>query len=101
MRNGKGEEVSFSCRDSRRFVGSYACPELPRGDGPRAPEVTGELALVREPGLRRPPAREESVLPVAVSHAVSPTGFGSTLRAEDRHTSETPRSMPRMALSSW
>jgi hypothetical protein len=94
MRNGKGDEVPFSCRDLRRFVGSYACPELPQGDGPRAPEVTGELALVPEPGLGRPPAREESVLPVAVSHAVSLTGFGRTLRAEDRHASAPTAILP-------
>src|SRR5262249_6438731 len=34
MRNGKGEEVLFSWRDLRRFVGSYARPELPRRNCP-------------------------------------------------------------------
>src|SRR5262245_36868629 len=56
-----------------------------RGDADQSLEVTGELALVREPGLRRPSARAESVLPVAVSAAVSPTGFGSAVRAAVRH----------------
>ena len=32
--------------------GSYARPELPRGDADYALEVMGELALVREPGVR-------------------------------------------------
>src|SRR5215471_19782654 len=52
MRNGKGDEVPFSWRDLRRFVGSYARPELPRRDAEEALEVMGELALVREAGLR-------------------------------------------------
>src|SRR5215467_6758403 len=52
MRNGKGDEVPFSWRDLRRFVGSYARPELSRGDAEQALEVTGELALVREAGVR-------------------------------------------------
>src|SRR5215472_3195284 len=52
MRNGKGEEVPFSWRDLRRFVGSYARPELPRRDADQALEVMGELALVREAGAR-------------------------------------------------
>ena len=50
MRNGKGDEVPFSWRDLRRFVGSYARPELPRRDADQALEVMGELALVREAG---------------------------------------------------
>src|SRR5689334_1284545 len=50
MRNGNGDEVSFSWRDLRPFVGSYARPELPRGDADQALEVMGELALVREAG---------------------------------------------------
>src|SRR5262249_11447468 len=49
-RNGKGDEVPFSWRGLRRFVGSYARPELPRRDAEEALEVMGELALVREPG---------------------------------------------------
>src|SRR5262249_51538369 len=32
--------------------GSYARPELPRGDADYALEVMGELALIREPGVR-------------------------------------------------
>src|SRR5262245_1165528 len=51
-RNGKGDEVPFSWRDLRRFVGSYARPELPRRDPDEALEVMGELALVREAGVR-------------------------------------------------
>src|SRR5262245_45108472 len=51
-RNGKGEEVPFSWRDLRRFVGSYARPELSRRDADEALEVMGELALVREAGVR-------------------------------------------------
>src|SRR5262245_39008264 len=51
MRNGKGDEVPFSWRDLRRFVGSYARPELPRRDAEEALEVIGELALIREPGV--------------------------------------------------
>src|SRR5262249_11260630 len=41
-----------SWRDLRRFVGSYARPELPRRDADQALEVMGELALVREPRVR-------------------------------------------------
>src|SRR6516225_4922254 len=52
MRNGKGDEVPFSWRDLRRFVGSYARPELARRDADQALEVMGELALVREAGVR-------------------------------------------------
>ena len=52
MRNGKGDEVPFSWRDLRRFVGSYARPELPRRDPDQTLEVMGELALIREPGVR-------------------------------------------------
>ena len=52
MRNGKGDEVPFSWRDLRRFVGSYARPELSRRDAEEALEVMGELALVREAGVR-------------------------------------------------
>src|SRR6516164_1079370 len=52
MRNGKGDEVPFSWRDLRRFVGSYARPELPRRDANQALEVMRELALVREAGVR-------------------------------------------------
>src|SRR5262249_53712437 len=52
MRNGKGNEVPFSWRDLRRFVGSYARPELPRRDADQALEVMGELALVTEAGVR-------------------------------------------------
>src|SRR5262249_52011253 len=52
MRNGKGDEVPFSWWDLRRFVGSYARPELPRADADYALEVTRELALIREPGVR-------------------------------------------------
>src|SRR6516164_4496059 len=52
MRNGKGDEVPFSWRDLRRFVGSYARPELPRRDAGEALELTGELALVIEAGVR-------------------------------------------------
>src|SRR5262249_13371045 len=51
MRNGKGDEVPFSWRNLRRFVGSYARPELPRRDADQALEVMGELALVREAGV--------------------------------------------------
>src|SRR5262245_54517463 len=50
MRNGKGDEVPFSWRDLRRFVGSYAHPESPWRDADQALEVMGELALVREAG---------------------------------------------------
>src|SRR5262249_36649602 len=49
-RNGKGDEVPFSWRDLRRFVGSYARPELPRRDAEEALEGVGELALGREAG---------------------------------------------------
>src|SRR5215475_3810386 len=52
MRKGKGDEVPFSWRDLRRFVGSYARPELSRRDADQALEVMGELALVREAGVR-------------------------------------------------
>src|SRR5262245_28560195 len=52
MGNGKRVAVLFSWRDLRRFVGSYARPELPRGDADQAREVMGELALVREAGVR-------------------------------------------------
>jgi hypothetical protein len=52
MRNGKGDEVPFSWRDLRRFVGSYARPELSRRDTDQALEVVGELALVTETGVR-------------------------------------------------
>src|SRR5215475_12323806 len=52
MRKGKGDEVPFSWRDLRRFVGSYARPELPRRDADCALEVMRELALVREAGVR-------------------------------------------------
>src|SRR5262249_60011794 len=52
MRNGKGDEVPFSWRDLRRFVGSYARPELPRRDADQALEVMGELALVGEAGVQ-------------------------------------------------
>src|SRR5262249_23554089 len=41
-----------SWRDLRLFGGSYARPELPRGDADEALEVMGELALIREPGVR-------------------------------------------------
>ena len=51
MRNGKGDEVPFSWRDLRCFVGSYARPELPRRDAGQALEVMGELALVTEAGV--------------------------------------------------
>src|SRR5262249_24611467 len=51
-RNGKGDEVPFSWRDLRRFVGSYAHPELPRRDADQTLEVMGELALVTEAGVR-------------------------------------------------
>ena len=47
-----GDEVPFSWRDLRRFVGSYARPELSRRDADQALEVMGELALVRETGVR-------------------------------------------------
>src|SRR5262249_46592573 len=52
MRNGKGDEGPFSWRDLRRFVGSYARPELSRRDADRALEVMGELALITEAGVR-------------------------------------------------
>src|SRR5262245_10528913 len=52
MRNGKGDEVPFSWRDLRCFVGSYARPELPRRDADQALEVMGELALVGEAGAQ-------------------------------------------------
>src|SRR6516165_1209484 len=52
MKNGKGDGVPFSWRDLRCFVGSYARPELPRRDADQALEVMGELALVREAGVR-------------------------------------------------
>src|SRR5262249_47784362 len=48
----RGTKVPFSWRDLRRFVGSYARPELPRRDADQALEVMGELALVREAGVR-------------------------------------------------
>src|SRR5262245_2316868 len=53
MKNGKGDEVPFSWRDLRRFVGSYARPELSRRDADQALEGMGELALVREAGAYR------------------------------------------------
>src|SRR5262249_47273240 len=52
MRKGKGDEGPFSWRDLRRFVGSYARPELPRRDADCALEMMRELALVREAGVR-------------------------------------------------
>src|SRR5262249_42808359 len=52
MRKGKGDEGPFSWRDLRRFVGSYARPELPPRDADCALEVMRELALVREAGVR-------------------------------------------------
>src|SRR5262249_4650501 len=52
MGNGKRVAVPFSWRDLRRFVGSYARPELPRRDADQALEVMGELALVRKAGVR-------------------------------------------------
>ena len=52
MRNGKGDEVPFSWWDLRRFVGSYARPELPRRDADQSLEVMRELALVTEAGVR-------------------------------------------------
>src|SRR5262245_57421192 len=52
MSNGKGEEVPFSWRDLRRFVGSYARPELPRRDAEEALQVMAELAVVGEAGVR-------------------------------------------------
>src|SRR5262249_57817184 len=51
-RHGKGDAVPFSWQDLRRFVGSYARPELPRRDADQALEVMGELALVTEAGVR-------------------------------------------------
>src|SRR6516165_3148082 len=50
--NGKGDEVPFSWRELRRFVGSSARPELPRRDADVALEMAGELALVGEAGLK-------------------------------------------------
>src|SRR5262245_4980202 len=50
--NGKRVTVPFSWRDLRRFVGSYARPELSWRDAEEALEVMGELALVREAGVR-------------------------------------------------
>src|SRR6516162_6298044 len=52
MKNGKPDEVPFSWWDLRCFVDSYARPELPRRDADCALEVMGELALVREAGVR-------------------------------------------------
>src|SRR6516165_631052 len=52
MRNGKGDEVPFSWRDFRFLGGFYAHPELPWGDPDDALEMMGELALVREAGVR-------------------------------------------------
>src|SRR5215475_11702216 len=52
MRNIKGTRVPVSWQDLRRFVGSYARPELPRRDADCALEVMRELALVREAGVR-------------------------------------------------
>src|SRR5262249_28231666 len=39
-------------RDLRLLGGSYARPELPRGDADDAVEVMRELALIRKPGVR-------------------------------------------------
>src|SRR5262245_55890182 len=50
MENGKRGRCADSWRDLRRFVGSYARPELPRRDTDQALEVMGKLALVRESG---------------------------------------------------
>src|SRR5215475_1316737 len=52
MRNIKGTRVPVSWQDLRRFVGSYARPELPRRDADETLEVMAELALVREAGVR-------------------------------------------------
>src|SRR5262249_22816100 len=52
IRNGKGDKVAISWRNLRRFGGSYARLELSRRDADQALEVMGELALVREAGVR-------------------------------------------------
>src|SRR5262249_54818757 len=51
-RNGKEDEVPFSWRDLRPLGDSCGRPELPRRDAEEALEVMGELALVREAGVR-------------------------------------------------
>jgi hypothetical protein len=50
MRNGKG--IALQCLAGTCGLLGHSCghPELPRGDADEAPEVTGEVALVREAG---------------------------------------------------
>src|SRR5262249_6674906 len=50
--NGKGVAVPILGGSSGFLGGSYARAELPRGDADDALEVMGELALIREPGVR-------------------------------------------------
>src|SRR5262249_12973727 len=50
--NGKRVAVPILGGTYGCLGGSYARPELPRGDADYALEVMGELALIREPGVR-------------------------------------------------
>src|SRR5499433_518408 len=50
--NGKGVAVPILGGTSGFLGGSYAHQELPRCDADNALEVMGELALIREPGVR-------------------------------------------------
>jgi hypothetical protein len=50
MGNGKGFTVGFLGGTCGGLGDSCGCPEPPRRDADEALEVTGELALVREPG---------------------------------------------------
>ena len=50
--NGKRVAVPILGGTCDFLGGSYARPELPRGDADYALEVMGELALVREAGVR-------------------------------------------------
>src|SRR5262245_64842391 len=52
MGNGKRVAVPILGGNYGFLGGSYARPELPRGDADYALEVMGELALIREPGVR-------------------------------------------------
>src|SRR5262245_21208201 len=50
--NGKGGLASVAWRDLRALFDCCGCPELPRRDAHETLEVTGELALVPEAGVR-------------------------------------------------
>jgi len=52
MKNGKGGRYAVSWRDLRFLGDSCVRSELPRCDAGEALEVMGELALVREAGMR-------------------------------------------------